>query len=136
MEITVQHLGAVQFEVKARQHTLLCDQPEQSKGFDEGMTPPELLLASLGTCAGYYAAEYLRAARLEAPGMRIHVSAQKAQNPPRIAHFDIHVEVPAELDEKHREGVLKAVHKCLIHHTLLHPPTIETTVETFQPAAA
>ena len=136
MEITVQHLGAVQFEVRARKHTLLCDQPEEAKGFDEGMSPPELLLASLGTCAGYYAAEYLRAARLEAEGMQIHVSARKAKDPPRLAHFDIRVEVPLELDEKHREGVLKAVHKCLIHHTLLHAPTIETTVEALQPATA
>jgi uncharacterized OsmC-like protein len=26
-------------------------------GFDEGMTPPELLLTSLGSCAGFYAAQ-------------------------------------------------------------------------------
>ena len=28
MEITVEHLGAVQFEIRARQHTITCDQPE------------------------------------------------------------------------------------------------------------
>ena len=49
MEITVEHLGAVQFEIRARQHTIVCDQPEASGGFDEGMTPPELMLASLGS---------------------------------------------------------------------------------------
>jgi uncharacterized OsmC-like protein len=55
MEITVEHLGAVQFEIRACQHTIVCDQPEASGGFDEGMTPPELMLASLGSCANYYA---------------------------------------------------------------------------------
>ena len=42
MEVTVDHLGAVQFEIKARQHTIPCDQPPENGGFDEGMTPPEL----------------------------------------------------------------------------------------------
>ena len=60
MELIVNHLGNVKFEAVARGHRVMCDQPPEMKGGDQGMTPPELLLASLGTCAGYYAAEYLR----------------------------------------------------------------------------
>ena len=82
MEVTVEYLGAVQFEVRARNHTIVCDQPEENGGFDEGMTPPELLLASLGTCAGYYAAEYLRTRQLPTAGMRIRATAEKAKSPP------------------------------------------------------
>ena len=59
MEVIIEHLGAVQFEIKSRQHTLISDQPAENKGYDEGMTPPELLLASLGSCAAYYAVDYL-----------------------------------------------------------------------------
>ena len=51
MEVTVEHLGAVQFEIKARQHTIACDQPAENGGYDEGMTPPELLLASRSCCS-------------------------------------------------------------------------------------
>jgi len=47
MEVTVEHLGALQFEIKARQHAIVSDQPPENGGHDEGMTPPELLLASL-----------------------------------------------------------------------------------------
>ena len=60
MEVIVEHLGAVQFEIKARGHIIVTDQPRENGGFDEGMTPPELLLASLGSCAAFYAAQYLR----------------------------------------------------------------------------
>ncbi|HYV61362.1 MAG TPA: OsmC family peroxiredoxin, partial [Bryobacteraceae bacterium] len=63
-EVLVDHLGEVQFEVKARNHTIICDQPLENGGFDEGMTPPEFLLASLGTCAGYYAVRYMKARNL------------------------------------------------------------------------
>ena len=59
MEVTVEHIGAVQFEIRARGHVIASDQPVETGGYDEGLTPPELLLASLGSCAGYYAAQYL-----------------------------------------------------------------------------
>ena len=48
------------------EHRIICDQyvSDGGHGNDEGVTPPELLLASLGACAGHYAAEYLRARSL------------------------------------------------------------------------
>lgn len=128
MEVTVEHLGAVQFEIKARQHSIACDQPVESGGFDEGMTPPELLMASLGACAGFYAAQYLKKFKLAGEGTRVRVTAEKAKDPARLDNFRIAVEVPMEMEEKHREGIISAVHHCLIHNTLLHPPKIELEV--------
>jgi putative redox protein len=49
MEMTVEHLGSLQFEIKTRGHSIVSDQPVEYGGFEEGMTPPELLLASLGS---------------------------------------------------------------------------------------
>lgn len=130
MEVTVEHLGAVQFEIKARQHTIACDQPPENGGFDEGMTPPELLLAALGSCAGFYAAQYLRKHKLASEGTRVRVSAEKLKNPARMDNFNIEVEMPMELDDEHRKGVEQAVHHCLIHNTLLHPPQIALQVNS------
>jgi putative redox protein len=130
MEVQVEHLGALQFEIKAREHTIVSDQPRENGGFDEGMTPPELLLASLGSCAAYYAAEYLRRNKLVTEGTRVRVVAQKEKNPARVDHFRIELEVPVELSEAHLQGVEDAVHRCLIHNTLLHPPTIDTVVRS------
>ncbi len=128
MEVMVQHLGAVQFEIKARQHTIVSDQPADNNGFDEGMTPPELFLASLGACAAYYAADYLRQKGLATEGTRVKVVAEKVMNPPRIDNIRIEVELPLALEERHREGVDRAVHRCLIHNTLMSPPKIEIAV--------
>ena len=130
MEVTVEHLGAVQFEIKARQHTIACDQPPENGGFDEGMTPPELLLAALGSCAGFYAAQYLRKHKLASEGTRVRVSAEKLKNPARMDNFSIEVEMPLKVDDEHRKGVEQAVHHCLIHNTLLHPPQIAVQVKS------
>jgi putative redox protein len=124
MEVTVEHLGDVQFEVKARHHTVICDQPVEAGGYDEGITPPEFLLAALGTCAGYYAAQYLKAQKLAPEGLRVRASAGKEKAPPRMDHFVIEIEYPAQLGAKDRQGMLDSVNKCLIHNTLTHPPQI------------
>jgi len=125
MEVTVQHLGAVQFEIKARQHIIISDQPEENLGYDEGMTPPELLLASVGSCAGFYAAQYLRKHKLAHEGTCIRVTADKVKDPAaRLDNFQIEIDTPVELTDQHRAGVEAAVHHCLIHNTLLHPPKI------------
>lgn len=130
IEVQVEHLGAVQFEIKARQHTIASDQPAENGGFDEGMTPPELFLASLGSCAAFYAAAYLRKYKLAAEGTRVRVTADKVKDPARLDNFRISVDIPAGLDPKHVDGVERAVHQCLIHNTLLHSPTIAIEIHS------
>jgi putative redox protein len=130
MEVTVEHLGAVQFQIHARRHTIVSDQPADSRGFDEGMTPPELFLASLGACAAYYAADYLRQKNLASEGTRVKVAADKVLNPSRLDNIRIEVELPQAFEERHREGVDRAVHRCLIHNTLMNPPKVEIAVHS------
>lgn len=130
LEVTVDHLGAVQFEVRARQHTIVSDQPSENAGYDEGMTPPELLLASLASCAGFYAAQYLRKFKLATEGTHVRVIADKVKDPvPRLDNFRIEIDTPVELTDQHRAGVERAVHHCLIHNTLLHPPQIAIEIK-------
>ena len=128
MEVTVEHLGAMQFAIKAGQHSIVSDQPTENGGFDEGMTPLELFLASLGSCAGFYAAQYLKKKGLATEGTVVRVFADKAKNPARLDNFKIEVDVPAAVDEEHRKGVEEAVHHCPVHNTLQHLPTITLEV--------
>ena len=134
MEVLIEHLGSVQFEIQARQHKITSDQPAENGGFDEGMTPPELFLAALGSCAGFYAAQYLKKRKLATEGTRVRVTAEKLPNPARLDHFRIEVEVPLEIDDENRKGVEEAVHHCLIHNTLLQPPRI--AIDIHAPAMA
>ena len=127
MELNARYAGGVKFEIAVRGHRVLCDQPVENGGADEGMTPPEFLLASLATCGGYYAAEYLNARKLSTEGLQVRVSADKATQPARLASFQIEVSL-AECDERHRAGLLRAVKACLIHNTLVSSPAIEISV--------
>jgi uncharacterized OsmC-like protein len=124
MEVKITHLDQVKFAIQARSHSILCDQPAENGGEDSGMTPPEFLLAALGSCAAFYAVQYLKTRDLALSGVEVSVSAEKLKQPPRLGNFRIIIVCPVPLTEAHREGMMRAVHACLIHNTLLTPPQI------------
>ena len=125
MKTTVHYLGGVGFEAETRGHRIRTDLEIGSGGMDAAMTPPELLLASLGTCAAFYALQYLNAHKLPASELTVEVTAAKAKDPARLGSFHIDVHGP---EGANPEGLKRAVEKCLIHNTLMHPPKIEVLV--------
>jgi putative redox protein len=129
MEVQVTHLGNVRFNVQARNHSLICDQPAENKGDDSGMTPPELMLAALASCAGYYAVEYLKTRGLTETGVRVSVKADKLKGPARLGNFIVQVRCPVALTEEQTLALTRSVERCLIHNTLLNPPQITLEIE-------
>jgi putative redox protein len=128
MELNVTYQGGAQFAAHARGHTLITDQPADNGGTDAAMTPPELLLASLGTCAAHYAVEYLKARSLSTDGLRVRVTAEKKHQPARLADFRVEVEAHSLKEPRHYEGLLRSVKRCLVHNTLLDSPHVETAI--------
>jgi uncharacterized OsmC-like protein len=125
MEVKVSHLDHVKFSIQSRSHTILSDQPEENGGEDSGMTPPEFLLASLGSCAAYYAVEYLKTRKLAESGVEVTVTADKLKQPARLGNFHVQVVCPVPLTEMQTEGLMRSVKHCLVHNTLLSPPEIK-----------
>jgi putative redox protein len=133
MEVKITHLDQVKFAIQSRSHTIVCDQPADNGGEDSGMTPPELLLASLGSCAAFYAMQYLKTRNLAQSGVEVSVTAEKLKQPARVGNFHIHVVSPVSLTDDQRAALIRSVNQCLIHNTLLSPPEIAielTTLET------
>jgi len=131
MQSCTWYLDGKKFETLIDGHRIVTDQPASEGGTCAGPTPPELLLASLGACAGHYAAEYLRARSLPVAGLHVYVTAEKEGRPTRLSSFRMEVDVP-RIDERQRQGVLRAVKTCLIHNTLMaaHPIEVEVSGAT------
>jgi uncharacterized OsmC-like protein len=125
MEVKVKRIDRFKFNIEARSHSVISDQPAENGGEDAGMTPPELMLASLGACAEFYAVQYLRTRKLNDCGVEVTVTAEKLMQPARLGNFLIHVTCPAELSAEQTEGLRRSVHHCLIHNTLLSSPSVE-----------
>jgi uncharacterized OsmC-like protein len=133
VEVTVKHTDQVKFTIQARSHTIICDQPADNGGQDTGMTPPEFLLASLGSCAAFYAVQYLKTRNLAQSGVEVSVTAEKLKHPARLGNFRIHVVCPVALTEEQTDGLMRSVHHCLVHNTLLAPPEIKIELAIPEP---
>ncbi len=129
MELKITHLDNVKFSIQSRTHTIICDQPTDNGGEDTGMTPPELLLASLGSCAAFYAVQYLKTRNLAEGGVEVTITADKLKAPARVGNFLIRVSCPVELSEEQNAAMMRSIHACLIHNTLLSPPEIKIELE-------
>ena len=133
MEVKVTQLDHFKFAIHSRSHSIICDQPAENGGGDSGMTPPEFLLAALGSCAEFYAVQYLCARNLSTSSVEVTVSAEKLKQPARLGNFRIHVACPTELSEDQTAGLERSVYHCLIHNTLLSPPEIHIELAVGQP---
>ena len=134
MDVRVRYLGGKKFEMTARDHSILADQPFDDDGTNTAMTPPELFLSALGACAAYYAAEYLRARALPVDQLEVRISGLKGDKPARIVSLTLDIIDPG-LTERHREGILRAVNYCLLKNTLHVPPDINVRVNALTPVA-
>ncbi len=135
MEVKISHIDQVKFAIQARSHTIICDQPQENGGEDAGFTPPEFLLASLGSCAASYAAQYLKTRHLAESGVGVTVTAEKLKQPARLGNFRVQVECPVALSEEQTAGLMRSVHACLVHNTLLAPPQIAIELKVQETAA-
>lgn len=61
-------------EAETRGFKVVMDEPEQMGGANQGMTPVELLLASLGGCLSITIAAFSKAAHVELRDVKVHVS--------------------------------------------------------------
>jgi uncharacterized OsmC-like protein len=134
MEVRVRQVDGVKFSVQSRSHTVLCDQPAENGGQDSGMTPPEFLLASLGSCAAFYAVQYLKARKLALGGVEVSVTAEKLKQPARLGNFRVQVICPVPLTADQEAGLMRSVESCLIHNTLLSPPEMRIELTTSEAA--
>ncbi|MGA8728414.1 MAG: OsmC family protein [Terracidiphilus sp.] len=133
MEVKVTHLDHVKFAIHSRSHSIICDQPSENGGEDSGMTPPELMLASLASCAAFYAVQYLKSRNLADAGVEVSATAEKLKQPARLGDFCIHVKCPVVLTEEQTEGLMRSVHHCLIHQTLLSSPEVKIDLAVGEP---
>jgi putative redox protein len=115
VEVTLQHAGGARFVAEARQHRVVVDQPAEDGATDKGMSPAELLLASLGSCIGQYVAQYLKLRSLSSDGLLVRVTASRSTRPLRLGDFCVEVVAPA-LNERQ----LRALEKSLATAGLVH----------------
>lgn len=123
-QLKVHYLGGMGFEVRARQHALTIDLIKEKGGKDLGMNPPEVFMASLGSCIGVHVVRYCQNAELNAEGMSIALDWKISDDKTKISDINVHILLPGEKLGKREKALLEVARHCLIHNTILGQPQI------------
>lgn len=114
MEIKVNFLDKLRLEAKFDDFTVVADQSIRYKGDGSAPGPFDYFLASSALCAAYFVKLYCDARKIPTEHIRL------AQN--NIVHpenrykqiFKIQVELPPDLSEKDRQGILRSIERCTV----------------------
>src|ERR1700687_5174931 len=87
-------------------------QPVAQAGEGTAPSPFDLFLASIGTCAGFYALRFCQQRNLETEGLTLSDTPEGDLAGRRIARIRIEVTLPPAFPEKYREPILRAIDQC------------------------
>jgi uncharacterized OsmC-like protein len=132
MKALVESIGKVGSRVRLGEHVLVFDQPTSVPGGeDRGPSPLDAMALSVAACAHYFAAAYLHGRGLPTGGLTVEVETEKDRVPvSRIGRLTLKVHLPGGLAVRQIAGIDRAIKSCPAYGTLLHPPTVEITIES------
>jgi putative redox protein len=104
-------------DVKAGDHSITVDEPEDSGGADLGPSPQELLAAALASCTAVTMEMYAQRKGWDTSGLAVDCRYTPAERgcPTK---FDLVLKMPAHLDEEQIERLQVIAAKCPVHRTL------------------
>jgi len=118
--------GDFQYVIQCRDHEAISDQPNRQ---DKGMTPPELMVGALEACIGVYVEHYCRNAGIDTKKLLIKLRYEKEGDPPRIKSIAALLNLRTNPGDR-KDVILKAANSCLIHRTLMNPPSVDIRIES------
>jgi len=101
------------------------DQPIGAGGAGAAPSPFDPFLASIGTCAGFYALRFCQQRNLDTEGLGLTLSLERGPEGKHIARIRIEIALPANFPEKYRDALLRAVDQCAVKRHILEPPVFE-----------
>ena len=122
MEIKVNFLDKLRLEAKFDDFTVIADQPIRYKGDGSAPGPFDYFLASSALCAAYFVKLYCNTRNI--PTENIRLSQNNIVDPEnRYAQiFKIQVELPADISDKDRQGILRSIERCTVKKVVQEGP--------------
>lgn len=114
MEIKVNFLDKLRLEAKFDDFTVVADQPIRYKGDGSAPGPFDYFLASSALCAAYFVKLYCVTRNI--PTENIRLSQNNIVDPENRYQqiFKIQVELPPDISETDRRGILRSIERCTV----------------------
>jgi uncharacterized OsmC-like protein len=116
--ITTTYLGEMRFQTKLGDHALMIDVPAEMGGRNRAPTPPQLFVASLGSCVAAFIASYCEKAGIDDSGLAVDVRFDKAEDPTRLINLGIVIRLPNASCGHREEALRRVAEHCPVHATI------------------
>lgn len=128
MEIKVNFLDNLRLEAKFDDFTVITDQPIRYKGDGSAPSPFDYFLASSAMCAAYFVKVYCLSRDI--PTENIRLSQNNIVDPENRYNqiFKIQVELPEDISEKDRQGILRSIDRCTVKKVVQTGPAFQIEV--------
>ncbi|MBG7619278.1 OsmC domain/YcaO domain-containing protein [Herbaspirillum sp. AP02] len=122
MEIKVNFLDKLRLEAKFDDFTVIADQPIRYKGDGSAPGPFDYFLASSALCAAYFVKLYCNTRNISTENIRL--SQNNIVDPENRYQqtFKIQVELPADISEADRRGILRSIERCTVKKVVQEGP--------------
>lgn len=125
MEIKVNFLENLRLEAKFDDFTVITDQPIRYKGDGSAPSPFDYFLASSALCAAYFVRVYCLSRNISTDNIRL--SQNNIVDPENRYNqiFKIQVELPDDISDKDREGILRSIDRCTVKKVVQTGPDFQ-----------
>jgi len=130
MDITVVFPGNKKVDAIVGPHTVRTDQPAASGGDGTAVSPFELFLASLATCAGIYVLGFLENRGLSTDGVKVVQHHEFDRATGMATNIELEIILPPSIPEKYHEAIIRAASLCKVKKTIQAPPAIDVKITT------
>ena len=128
MEIKVNFLDNLRVEAKFDDFSVIADQPVRYKGDGSAPGPFDYFLASSALCAAYFVKVYCNARNIPTDDIRLSQNNLIDPENRYKQTFKIQVELPDDISDKDRVGILRSIERCTVKKTIQESP--EFIIET------
>lgn len=111
-------------EARFEDFTVLTDQPKAEGGQGLAPWPFALFLASLATCAAFYARGFCQARHINHGDMRLILRTFSDEAGKRLERVEMELKLPEGFPEKYEKAILRVANQCAVKKTIFDPPEI------------
>ncbi|WP_432697550.1 OsmC domain/YcaO domain-containing protein [Marinobacterium sp. YM272] len=128
MEIKVNFLDNLRLEAKFDDFTVIADQPIRYKGDGSAPGPFDYFLASSAMCAAYFVKVYCNARDIPTENIRLSQNNIVDPNDRYNQIFKIQVELPEDISDKDRQGIIRSIDRCTVKKVVQTGPEFQIEV--------
>ena len=128
MEIKVNYLDNLRLEAKFDDFTVISDQPIRYKGDGSAPGPFDYFLASSAMCAAYFVKVYCNTRNIPTDNIRLSQNNIVDPEDRYKQIFKIQVELPEDISEKDRLGIIRSIDRCTVKKVVQANPDFQIEV--------